>query len=195
MKMTTINKRQTAGFTLIELIVTISIATILASLAAPNFSRLIKENRLTAGTNELVSALILARSEALKRSNNVSICASTDQATCSGSDFSTGWVVFVNCDPVLTDGVPDAVIDCTGDGDSTDPEDINSIIKVHGPVKGMNITKTGAASYQSFNFTGRAGLNSTISVMPTGSATPSRQISVNRTGRVKSVDCNVDTCL
>lgn len=183
MKVTRTHKKHNTGFTLIELIVTISIATILVSIAVPNFTALIRSNQLTSGTNELVSSLILARSEALKRSNNVSLCASEDQVTCSGTDFSTGWIVFVDCNAV-PNGAIDGGTDCNGDGDTADAGDNDPIVKVHGPIEGMEISKNGSASFQSFNFTGRA-VGSTITV-ESDDGVHSRLISVSATGRVNT---------
>ncbi|WP_404299056.1 GspH/FimT family pseudopilin [Halomonas sp.] len=55
------------GFTLIELIVTIAVAAILAALAAPSYQRFIASNRLSSDYNEVLSGLNFARSEAIKR--------------------------------------------------------------------------------------------------------------------------------
>ena len=144
---------------------------------------MIRNNQLSAGTNELVSALILARSEALKRSQNVSVCASTSQTSCSGSDFATGWLVFVDCSSP-PNGILDNSVDCNGDGDTSDPGDKDTIVKVHGPISGMSITKTGDASFQSFNFAGRSA-TSTFTVTP-DSGSNTKQVSISLTGRLQT---------
>src|SRR3569832_2414901 len=54
------------GFTLVELLVTISIATILVTLAVPSFSDFVKNNRMITLTNDFVTALNVARSEAIR---------------------------------------------------------------------------------------------------------------------------------
>ena len=82
----TTQKKYGSGFTLIEMIVTVSIVAILASIAAPSFSSMLERNKATAVANEMVSALLLARSEALKRRNNVTVCTSMDQTTCAGNN-------------------------------------------------------------------------------------------------------------
>jgi type IV fimbrial biogenesis protein FimT len=85
------------GFSLIELMVTISIAALLMAIAAPSFRDLSIRNRLSTYTNDLISSINIARSEAVKRGVPVSICSSNDQETCSGT-WSDGWIVFVNAD-------------------------------------------------------------------------------------------------
>jgi type IV fimbrial biogenesis protein FimT len=80
---------------MIELMLTITVMSILLAVAIPSFLDTVRRNRLVAQNNEFVSSLNLARSEALKRSGSVSVCASVDQATCSGdTNWSTGWIVF-----------------------------------------------------------------------------------------------------
>jgi type IV fimbrial biogenesis protein FimT len=62
------------AFTLIELMVTIAVASVLLAIAVPSFNQLIVANRLTAQANEVVAALNFARSEAIKRNTRVSFC-------------------------------------------------------------------------------------------------------------------------
>lgn len=81
--------------TLIELMTGISILGILVAIAVPSFRQLTSDSRTVAATNDLVTALTVARSEALRRSSNAVLCTSSDQATCSGStDWAGGWIVF-----------------------------------------------------------------------------------------------------
>ncbi len=81
-----------SGFTLIELMVVISILAILLGIGVPSFRATIEGNRITTVANDLVGALQFARSEAVKRGTNVTLCSSSDQATCSGA-WADGWVV------------------------------------------------------------------------------------------------------
>ena len=106
------------GFTLVELLVTIVVVSILLAMGAPAFKDFIKNNRVTAQTNDLVSAIQLARSEALKRGTNMVVCASKGGGKCTGKDtWTDGWIVFSDFDP--TDG-PDPDV---GSGKCKDAED------------------------------------------------------------------------
>lgn len=82
-----------SGFTLIELMVTVAVLAILATLAAPSFNNLIHSNRLTGAANDLVAAFQVARMEAIRRGESVVICPSSDGAVCSGTDWSR-FIVF-----------------------------------------------------------------------------------------------------
>ena len=83
------------GFSLIELLVTIAIAAIIAGLAAPSFKKMLDANRIQTTASALQGDIMFARTEAVKRGLWVSICPSTDQATCSTSNvWQNGWIVF-----------------------------------------------------------------------------------------------------
>lgn len=87
------------GFSLIELLITISIIGFAAGVLGPPLYGLIRGNQVEAWNNDLIAALSLARSEAISRSKNVIICVSQDGATCSGdgdNDWSSGWIVFAD---------------------------------------------------------------------------------------------------
>lgn len=87
-----------SGFTLIELMVTVSVMAILLGLAAPSFRDFIINNRLTAQINDLVADISLARSEAASRGVRVTLCASADLSACSssGDAWQGGRIVFVD---------------------------------------------------------------------------------------------------
>jgi len=74
------------GFTLVELMITLSIAAILMSMAVPSFTTAIKNNRLTTQANELISSLNYARSEAIRRGASVTL-------TSASANWHTGWTV------------------------------------------------------------------------------------------------------
>jgi type IV fimbrial biogenesis protein FimT len=104
-----------SGFTLIELIVTVSIAAILLSMAIPSFIGTIASNRLTTNDNELVTALNIARSEAIKRGVQITLKrkGTTSQA------WEEGWDVFVDIAGTPAGNVIGTFLD---DGDTTECE-------------------------------------------------------------------------
>ncbi|MEB8430981.1 GspH/FimT family pseudopilin [Cocleimonas sp. KMM 6892] len=174
--------RNNSGFTLIEMIVTISIVAIFASIAVPSFSQLIRNNKIPTTTNEFISSMVLARSEALKRSRNVIVCASTDQLSCNGgTDYSGGWIVYDDCNG---DGSPTAVaVDCNDDN----LEEEQEIIKVHNGFDRMFIN--GTANNITFLFSGRVAGNTTFDVGHESEPTVTlKEVTVNRVGRIKSED-------
>lgn len=86
------------GFTIIELMVTLSIVAILVGLAAPSLRDTIMNIRITGQTNDLMSDLALARSEAAKRNVPVVVCTSSNGTTCSATAWNLGWLVYPDLD-------------------------------------------------------------------------------------------------
>lgn len=82
-----------SGFSLIELLTLISIVAILAAIALPNFSATIKSERDTSQINALLDGLSLARSEAIKYGQPVTICPGNTNA-CTDNNWADGWIVF-----------------------------------------------------------------------------------------------------
>lgn len=80
------------GFTLIDLMIVIILIAIGAALAAPSFSNIIRETRLTTQANNLLASLQLARSEAVSRGIRVTILSSSD----TDQVWEGGWKVFTD---------------------------------------------------------------------------------------------------
>lgn len=183
------NHKNNSGFTLIEIMVAVAIVGIFASIALPSFSKLIESNRINTATNELISNLMLTKSEALKRRNTVTLCPSTTQnsatPSCSGSsDYSTGWIVFLDCDG-------DGVIDNSGTDGAGDPivtgcaSDVSDeIIKVSDAFDSVYINNS--VTRIRFGFSGRPnGDNSTFDIGK-DDTNLTKEVTVNRVGRVKA---------
>ena len=96
------------GFTLIELVVALAVLGILVAIGLPSFNAAIANSRISSQYNDTIGALFIARSEAVKSSGNITVCARTDNQaeTCKqgGGDWSDGIVVFQDNFPVAADG-------------------------------------------------------------------------------------------
>ncbi len=84
------------GFSLVELMVTIGILAIVLAIAVPSLKSFVLGSRIATQVNDLVGAINLARSEAVKRGGGVRICKSSDGVSCAsaGTDWAIGWLVF-----------------------------------------------------------------------------------------------------
>lgn len=95
------SKRPARGVTLIELMVTVSIAAIMMTLAAPSFRDFVRSNQLRTSVSDLSTLLLLARSESIRRGWPVTLCKSADitaaAPACSQAvGWNQGWLLFVD---------------------------------------------------------------------------------------------------
>jgi type IV fimbrial biogenesis protein FimT len=94
------------GFSLVELLITLTVLSVTLSLALPSFATLMRDTRLTAASSDLHAAILYTRSEAIKRSRRVTICTSADGQFCAaGVGWHAGWIVFEDANG---DGLRDA---------------------------------------------------------------------------------------
>lgn len=98
------------GFTLTELLMVIAILAIILSLAAPDFSPFVQNNRIRSATEDLISAIGVARSEAIKRGSAIVLCRTGSPNVSPGTlacrandpdgtanqaeDWSPGWIMY-----------------------------------------------------------------------------------------------------
>lgn len=165
------------GFTLVELMVTVAVAIIMLSVAVPGFNDMTRSNKLTTTVNTFVLSLRLARNEAIK-SGGATVCASKDGTSCSGADWTLGWIVFsdFNLDGVLN-------------GDDT-------LVRVNEAMPaGTKLPTVSAttATYAGTGFLNPPQVNLTIDFCAgrTGIGA-GRTVAVNRTGRPTTT--NYDSC-
>ncbi len=101
-------KQPQRGFTLLELMLVVTIAGLLLGFGVPAMGNYIRNARITGASNDVMAALHFTRSEAIKRRQRVTLCTSTNAllannnannaATCAASALLTGWIVFVDLD-------------------------------------------------------------------------------------------------
>lgn len=94
------SKRQN-GFTIYELMITVLIVGLVVALGLPNLGSVARDNQITVTANDLQNAFKLARSEAIRARNTITLCASdnalADDADCRG-DWDDGFIVFNDLD-------------------------------------------------------------------------------------------------
>ena len=119
----------------------IAIAIIVVSIGIPSYQTSIKNNRKTTAINDLRTALALARSSAITRRERVTVCKSSDNATCTtAGDWTQGWIIFT--DP--------------NNRDTVDPGE--EILRVHNAISGTG------------TFSGNRLITNRVSFTPQGMA-------------------------
>jgi type IV fimbrial biogenesis protein FimT len=102
-------RRAACGFTLLELMTTVAVVAILTALGTTSFKYVTNTNRVASEVNGLLGDIQYARGEAIKEGQTVTICTSTNGATCAGTTtWHSGWIVFsdTNGNKVVDPGEP-----------------------------------------------------------------------------------------
>lgn len=166
--------RTTKGFTLVELLVTISVGAIVLTLGVTNFQSIMDSNRLSTASSTFLAASNLARGEAIKRGSRVAICAGRNGAC--GDDWKLGVIVFTDLDR-----------DCAVD--NADSEIIRELPRFHGLSWVLAKTNAGgqAVSCIAYNSPGQVdGLNTgpaeTVTLTLCGKQGKSRVFGFNLVG-------------
>jgi type IV fimbrial biogenesis protein FimT len=167
------------GFTLIELVMTMAIAGILIGIAIPSFKSTIKSSRLTSYANDLVGALNLARSEAVRR--GIQVTVSNNGAP---THWESGWTVFVDFSSDEIYDPPDNL--CTTSAIGAPTEDC--MLRVYPALASGYTLTTGNSSYQKAAAYFPSGLSyvavgDTFRLCNASDMTTSRSIVIDGVGR------------
>jgi type IV fimbrial biogenesis protein FimT len=92
-------KNRPAGYTLVEVLVTLALLAMLAQMGSSSFSRLTADLKLATSVNNLVHVFQLARQLSWTIGEDVVLCKSRDQRNCQDdASWNDGWVLFSNLD-------------------------------------------------------------------------------------------------
>lgn len=164
--------RRQRAFSLIEMLMTIGLISIVMAISAPSLVTMIRNARLSGASEELLTSLLLARAEAIKRNTLVVVCNSADpnasSPTCKDSspDWKTGWLIFVDKDGSGAFN--------TGD----------TLLRVGGGIKGLSSLTPNPTDLVSLSFRGLtlgAGSDRKFTFCVAGAS--QRIITVDKTGR------------
>ncbi len=175
-----------SGTTLLELMVVLAIAAILATIAVPSFASLIASSRLSSATNSMIASLHLARSEAIKRNSRTVLCPSATGTACAGSGgWQQGWLVFHDPNNNAALDAGEAVIFAkeamAGEIHLTGNDTMSNYI---------SYVATGATEQISGAF-----LSGTLTVCDaSGASTSARKIVISKTGRPRTAKLTLDIC-
>ncbi|MFP4209012.1 MAG: GspH/FimT family pseudopilin [Wenzhouxiangella sp.] len=156
------------GLTLIELLIVLAVAAILATIGVPAMAGFVAESRVTAKTNLMMAHIQFARHSAVTRRANVVACPSEDQLQCSGSNrWDRGWIIFVDRD------------------NDREPDSPEAILRVVAPEERLLLHSAGRNRVRFQPMGGAFGTNLTIRVCDARGQAQARAIVVSNPGRVR----------
>jgi len=167
--------KKNSGFTLLELMATVALVGIVTAIAIPSMTTFAQNDRLTTNINTMVGHLAYARSEAVKRSQQVSLCISSNSTGCTGTSWEEGWILY---------------IDANGDGSFS--EDIPSgevILSVKQQLDGGNtLTPTNFTDQVTYDYRGFTTSTGSFLLCDNRSGDFGKTITITTTGRVRFED-------
>jgi len=171
-----------SGFTLIELMIVLTIIVILIFIGIPSYQSFITYNNIAAEANALTGDLQYARSNAIKNGLPVNVCTANTNGgppyACSGSStWSGGWVTYTNNPPTNTVA--------------------NSVLRVQQPLTStdaMTSNSATALSSVSFNYFGFSAIKGSITVSPQSGSVSPKTVCISVVGNVQLVDGGDSLC-
>lgn len=180
------------GFTLTELLVSVTVLSIVLAVGVPSFSSLIARNRISSQTNEFIAGLNLARSEAVRRAQTVTMRSSGGEA-----EYATGWDVFTDADGDGAKADGDVLVRTARS--SSAAAAIERVAKTGTPSTPVYTVATSSTSDRMYVvFNGRGGNDAGTALYfrvcdKRNSTVKGRVVQVSTVGRVSVIDANL-TC-
>ncbi len=187
-----------AGFTIVELMITIVVLGIALTFAVPNMQTFIMNNRLTSQLNLLSSNLALARNEAVKQNAPVIVCATSDGETCAdaGTTWQDGWMIFIDRNADLEPTLADEA--CAEGATAADGD---CLVTQQSPLNGPNVLTPATGIPRIIGYDGSGALicdadddatrddscdsaNTYFTLCDPRGAAHARALAISRTGRV-----------
>jgi type IV fimbrial biogenesis protein FimT len=160
-------QKHESAFTLIELLIAIAVAAVVLTLGVPGFSQVIERNQLSTYTNQLVSSLYFARSEAVRRNQDITVCHSINGSSCGGVGYENGWIIYS---------------DSNGDGDYLDTGE--ELMRVNESLPSNYTLRTNNLS--TFNYRGNGGApTGRIVLCKDNTLSKARAIFISQGGRTR----------
>ncbi|HQU17371.1 MAG: hypothetical protein B7Z66_09245 [Chromatiales bacterium 21-64-14] len=159
---------ESRGLTFLELLTTLAVSVVLASVAIPTFRWLVLDTRRSTAVNALVHDLALARNTAVSRFRRVALCPSQDGNACLPvPEWHQGWMVFVDTNR-------------NRDRDGAEP-----VLWTHGPLAaGLSATSARARRRIVYQPLGTAGgSNLTVTFCDARGPAHARALIVSNSGR------------
>jgi type IV fimbrial biogenesis protein FimT len=186
--------KKNTGYTLIELMTVLAVLAVLLTVGVPQLKVFFQSNQMVSNTNDLVTALNLARSEAIKRGLRVTVCKSSAATTaplCDGANWQDGWIVFATA------------VGASSATAGTYNSATNTLIRAHAAVDGKDVTinQGTIGSYVSFTSrgvpetTGGSAQSGVFSICDARGLAAAHGVELNAAGSVRSTsDTTKLTC-
>lgn len=163
--------RPQQAFSLHEALVTLAVVSTVTTIAVPSFQQFISNHRMAGAINSLVTALHLARSEAIKRRADAVLCPSVDGRTCinRGSDWQDGYLLYIDRN------------------NNRDIDDDEPVIQNFGNTHGLRLINTSSHDHLRYKSNGMASFtNATFVFCDVQGRSVPKAVVISNSGRVRT---------
>ena len=177
-KLPVLKSSRNNGVSLIEMMVSLAIISIVVIIGLPNLQNFFANNRLTTQTHEFIASMALARSEAVKRGQDVVICKSSDGEYCvTDNGWEQGWLVY-------TDNNQNHIRE--------EHEDILHLVTELGGGTTARYSAFGSNHYIVYRSNGFTYTNGTLTFCSPGKPELARSLILYKTGRLRAARTKPD---